>query len=130
VEELPAGFEYNSFPPTSGPHAASPVPWNAYPEPLPQLNLVHNLEHGGIVVQFGLEIGDEAVQKLAEWYLDSPPGIVLAPLPELGATVVATAWQHLLTCDGVDEEQLTAFRDEFRFRGPERIPPSQMQVGM
>jgi hypothetical protein len=129
VEELPEGFEYNSFPATSGPHSA-PVIWNAYADPLPAVNLVHNLEHGGIVVQFGPDVPEEDLQAVAEWYLADPVALVLAPLPELGDSIAATAWTHLLTCDGFDAEAFTAFRDELRFNGPEAIPAENLQPGM
>ena len=130
VDELPGDFEYNSFPATSGPHAAEWVIWNAYSEPLPALNLVHNLEHGGIVVQFGPDLPEEDLQAVAEWYLEDPVALVLAPQPELEDRIALTAWTHLMTCDGFDVEEFTAFRDEFRFNGPEAIPPENLQPGM
>ena len=130
VDELPGDFEYNSFPATSGPHAADWVIWNAYSQPLPALNLVHNLEHGGIVVQFGPDLPEEDLQAVAEWYLEDPVALVLAPQPELEDRIALTAWTHLMTCDGFDVEEFTAFRDEFRFNGPEAIPPENLQPGM
>jgi Protein of unknown function (DUF3105) len=129
VQTLPEGFEYNSFPATSGPHAA-PVIWNAYTEPLPAVNLVHNLEHGGIVVQFGPDVPEDDLRAVVDWYVADPVGLVLAPLPELGDKIAVAAWTHLLTCDGFDEEEFTSFRDELRFRGPELIPPQNLQPGM
>jgi hypothetical protein len=130
VDELPDGFAYNSFPATSGPHAAEWVIWNAYSAPLPALNLVHNLEHGGIVVQFGPDLPEEDLQAVAEWYLEDPVALVLAPQPELEDRIALTAWTHLMTCDGFDVEEFTGFRDEFRFNGPEAIPPENLQPGM
>jgi hypothetical protein len=130
VDELPEDFEYNSFPATSGPHAPEWVIWNAYSEPLPALNLVHNLEHGGIVVQFGPDVPETDLQAIAEWYLEDPVALVLSPLPELQDRVALAAWTHLLTCDGFDSEPFAAFRDEFRFNGPEAIPPENLQPGM
>ena len=46
-------MNYNSFPPSSGPHFQTPAPWGIYEEPIKQTILVHNLEHGGIVIQYG-----------------------------------------------------------------------------
>jgi uncharacterized protein DUF3105 len=129
VQTLPEGFEYNSFPATSGPHAA-PVIWNAYTDPLPAVNLVHNLEHGGIVVQFGCDVAEDDLQAIVDWYVADPVGLVIAPLPALRGKIAVSAWTHLLTCDGFDNEQFTSFRDDFRFRGPELIPPQNLQPGM
>ena len=45
--------KYDSFPPTSGPHYPQWVTWGAYGKPLPEIAAVHNLEHGGVIVQYG-----------------------------------------------------------------------------
>ena len=129
-EAPPLGFEYNSFPATSGPHAHQPIPWDLYTEPLPEFNLVHNLEHGGIVVQVGAAVSLDDANALIEWYVASPDGVLVAPLPELGGKIAATAWQHLLTCTGFDEKALSAFRDTYRFNGPEKLSPDVMKPGM
>ena len=46
---------YNSNPPTSGPHYESPVPWGVYDHELPDEQLVHNLEHGGVWVSYNCD---------------------------------------------------------------------------
>ena len=43
---------YNSDPPTSGPHYAQPAQAGFYDEALPDEQLVHNLEHGYIVIWY------------------------------------------------------------------------------
>jgi Protein of unknown function (DUF3105) len=129
-ETVPAGFEYNSFPPTSGPHHPQWAIWNVYSEPIQQLFLVHNLEHGGIIVQYGSGIAEDEVQRMIDWYSADPDAILVAPLPELGDKVALTAWTHLLTCSGFDEEAWTAFRDEHRFNGPESVPRNFLQPGL
>jgi Protein of unknown function (DUF3105) len=129
VGALPEGFEYNSVPATSGPHADTVI-WNAYTEPLPDINVVHNLEHGGVAVQYGADVRAEQIAAITDWYAASPDAIVLAPRPELGGSVALTAWRHLLTCDGFDEASFTAFREAYRFNGPEAIPPDLLKQGM
>ena len=37
---------------------------------------------------------------------------------------------HLAKCTEFDEEAFATFRDEFRFKGPERFAPEQLQPGM
>jgi hypothetical protein len=130
AETLPEGFEYNSFPPTSGPHNPQWAIWNIYTEPIQQLYLVHNLEHGGIVVQYGTGISDDEVQRIADWYAADPDAVLVAPLPELGDKVALTAWTHLLTCSGFDEAAWSAFRDQYRFNGPEQIPRESLKPGL
>jgi Protein of unknown function (DUF3105) len=143
VDERPEPSEYNSTPPTSGPHFAqprAPLIWNIYEEPLDQVALVHNLEHGGMVVQYGSGVSDAVVQNLRDWYGTDALGLVLAPLPpaleerepELANQIAVTAWTHLMTCSAFDEAALDDFRD--RFRGPqgdapEKFPLEALQPG-
>jgi hypothetical protein len=134
VEKLPKGFKYNSFPPTSGPHDAQWVIWNVYESPVPQINLVHNLEHGGIAVQYGSGVSQATVSEIVDWYSEDPNGIVVAPLPALGKRITLTAWTadydgdptlpsskitkaegHLATCTDFDEDAFSEFRDDYRY---------------
>ena len=43
---------YNSDPPTSGPHLPYIAPWGVHTRPVPLELQVHNLEDGGVVVQY------------------------------------------------------------------------------
>jgi Protein of unknown function (DUF3105) len=148
VTELPKGFKYNSFPPTSGPHDAQWVIWNVYDSPVPQINLVHNLEHGGIAIQYGDEVPKATVDQIVAWYADDPNAIVVAPLPDLGKRIALTAWTadydgdptnpdaritksegRLATCTTFDEDAFNNFRDDFRYQGVERFEPEQLRPG-
>jgi hypothetical protein len=132
VQQVAEDFEYNSFPPTSGPHAPVPAIWNIYDRPVDQLALVHNLEHGGIVVQYGDGVPDETVQEIAAWYQDDPNGLVVAPLPGLGNRIALTAWTHLAMCSDFDEDAFDGFLSDYRGPGgdaPEKIPLEALQPG-
>jgi hypothetical protein len=130
VQELEKGFEYNSFPATSGPHYPTPAIWNIYTDPVDQIRVVHNLEHGGIVVQYGDKVPAETVAQITNWYDNSDrSGILVAPLPALGDKVALTAWTHLATCPGFDQKAVDAFTDAHRYKGPERFPVNAMQPG-
>lgn len=129
VEALPAGYEYNSDPPTSGVHHPVPVVWGSYAEEVPALPLVHNLEHGGVVVQYGSSITSGVRAEIEDWYREDPNGIVVASLPELDEQVIATAWTWRMTCEGFDEEALSQFRDQYRAQGPERFPLDALLPG-
>lgn len=43
---------YSTNPPTSGDHVVNEAPWGISTQPLPDRALVHNLEHGGIVLHY------------------------------------------------------------------------------
>jgi Protein of unknown function (DUF3105) len=111
--------KYRSFPPVSGDHYAVPAIWNAYDQPLEQERVVHNLEHGGIVIQYGSKVPASTVEELREFYLGDPNGLILAPLPRLNDKIALAAWTHLATCTKFDEGAFKAFRDAFRAKGPE-----------
>jgi hypothetical protein len=144
VQELPEGFEYNTSPPTSGPHLDIPAPWDIYSEPVEQIRLVHNLEHGGVVVQYGEDVPAPTVDRIRDWYLEDPNGIVVAPLPELGDELTLGAWTApdpvpgeepgpgqgvLATCPGFNAGAFDAFKDAYGFRGPERFPRDGLVPG-
>lgn len=130
VLELKKSFKYNSFPPTSGPHHPSPAIWNVYDQPVPEIHLVHNLEHGGVIVQYGDKVPESTVQQIVSWYGEDPNGMIVAPLPALGSKIALTAWTHLATCsNGFNEGAFTKFRDAYRYKGPEPFPPSALAPG-
>jgi Protein of unknown function (DUF3105) len=144
VQQLARGFKYNTFPPTSGPHYPVPATWDIYTEPVEQFRLVHNLEHGGLIVQYGSDVPESAVAEIREWYLDDPNGIIVAPLPALGDKIALAAWTApdaapgqvpgpgqgvLAKCTGFDEAAFDAFKDTYGFRGPERFPRDSLVPG-
>jgi hypothetical protein len=147
VDKLSEGFEYNSFPPTSGPHyppgPKAPVVWNLYDTPPDEHALVHNIEHGGIVVQYGSEVPKQTVDQIVALYSASPEGMVVAPLPALAdiaakaptdvdQKIFLTAWTHLATCSTFSEDSFTNFRDDYRGPtgdAPEKFPLSSLQPG-
>lgn len=130
VLELEEGFQYNTFPPTSGPHHPQWAIWNIYDRPVPLIRQVHNLEHGGIVVQYGDEVPAETVSQIEAWYRQDPTALLVAPLPGLNDKVALTAWGQLAICPGFDEAAFNAFRDAHIFKGPERFPENRLQPGM
>jgi hypothetical protein len=131
VEELGENFEYNSNPPTSGPHHPVPAIWNVYEQPVPQIRLVHNLEHGGVAVQYGEDVPPATVQQIVGWYAEDPNGMIVAPLPEdaparLANKITLTVWTHLATCTAFHEDSFSDFRDDYR--GPEGDAPEKFPL--
>ncbi|MGH3034494.1 MAG: DUF3105 domain-containing protein [Gaiellaceae bacterium] len=137
ISEPSEGFEYNSTPPTSGEHYPqpdAPVIWNVYDQPLDQTALVHNLEHGGVVVQYGSGVSEATVGAIVDWYGDDPRGLVVAPLPPeleeekpaLEGRIAVTAWTHLMTCSAFEEAAFDEFLD--RYRGPQGDAPEEFPL--
>ncbi|MEZ5099980.1 MAG: DUF3105 domain-containing protein [Thermoleophilia bacterium] len=144
-EELPAGFAYNSTPASQGPHHPQWLIWNWYEVPVPEANKVHNLEHGGIAVQWGDRVDAGTVEQIRQWYADDPNGIVAAPFPENGDRVTIVAWYsdragtaeqqyeestgRVLTCDGFDQDAFDGFKDAYRGNGVEPFPVRLLRPG-
>jgi len=138
--------QWNSFPPTSGPHYGQWVIWGDYDSPVRLTESTHNLEHGGIVVFYGKDVSQDQIEQLRRFYRDDPVAMLVAPLPKLGNRIVLTAWYAplaekegqprpeargiLAECTRVDEKAFKAFRKTYRFHGPERIPAESLQPGM
>jgi hypothetical protein len=145
VKSIDQKVKWNSDPPTSGPHYGQWALWGAYDRPVPLTMSTHNLEHGGIVLHYGPNVPPAEVEKLRDFYRDDPNAMLLAPLPSAGDKVIASAWYYDLAKgenneeylgEGkqikgteVDADALEAFRDEFRYKGRERIPAENLQPG-
>jgi len=134
VPELPEGYEYNSVPATSGLHNSQTAIWNLYDQPVPQINYVHNLEHGGLVIQYGSEVPQAEVAALADWYQQDTRGVVVAPLSEemeeedsaLADKIVANSWTHMMRCTTFDASAFDEFSDDYR--GPQGDAPEKFEL--
>jgi len=127
---------YNSHPPTSGWHYAIWADWGVYKEELPQERLIHNLEHGGIVIQYknpssGQNLSDSAskptldktiIAKLEDLKKSEYQcKIVVAPYSKLDKNIAITAWRHLYKTDTYEEATIKAFIDRYHDLGPEAV---------
>ena len=103
---------YNSDPPTSGPHTPYVARWGAHTRPVPKEEQVHNLEDGGVVVQYNCPDGcPELVEKL-EAIARRYKLIVLAPYPGMEERIALTAWRRIDTFDEFDERRIVRFIDD------------------
>lgn len=152
VESLPSGdhsvltpegtsTKWNTSPPTSGPHYAQPAIWGSFTEPLLQAQVVHNLEHGGVFIQYGKDLPEATVAQLKTFYDAHQNGTLLAPLPSLGSKIAMGAWTtksasdsdhgtaYLVKCTDFNEGAYAAFFAANQFEGPERFPESSLLPG-
>ena len=132
---------WKTDPPTSGPHYQVPAVWGTFDDPVNQAQLVHNLEHGGIAVQYGSDVPTQTVSELKSFVQEHSRGTVLAPYAKLGSQVSLGAWvtesatepddgtAYLARCPGFDQAAFDAFFDEYQFQGPERFPPDTLLPG-
>ena len=116
---------YNSNPPTSGAHIVETAPWGISTTPLTDIALVHNLEHGGIVLHYRpdlVETEREQLTALAAELQRRDRKVVLAPRAENDTPITATAWGKMLKQQSFGADELRTFFDAHINRGPERVP--------
>lgn len=134
--------EWNTDPPTSGPHYQVPAVWGTYDDPVNQAQVVHNLEHGGIAVQYGPDVPAASVTALKGFVQqDQPRGTILAPYAALGSQIALGVWvtenanepeegtAYLAKCPAFDQTAFEAFFDAYQFQGPERFPADTLLPG-
>lgn len=130
--------QYEASPPTSGDHWPPELVTDAgfYPDAVPEESLVHNLEHGQVVIWYDPAATSDVKDNL-EKFTDTQndpdalpagattPPIITVPyngIPE-GKTYVMTAWTRSQACSSYSLEAINAFRERFQGRSPEPIAP-------
>lgn len=115
---------YKTNPPTSGFHYDKWLPPSVYDEDkaIPEL-LVHNLEHGNVVIYFDrakLDVKDnEALLMLPKKHAGQWDGVVLVNKKGMAQPLILTAWRTSLQLKEYDAGKISAFLDAFLGRGPE-----------
>lgn len=120
------GGPYSSVPATSGPHWGTPAQWDIYTTPVVESQVIHNLEHSGIVVWYQPDQLDDLAREQLTSYVRSKLfsnqfKFILSPWAgeDFGAPIAVTAWRYLLYLDEVDTGQIDAFLGAHYGRGPE-----------
>src|SRR3712207_4694887 len=125
-------IEFNSRPPTSGPHYAAWYPsYGVLTETVDPRTWVHNLEHGAIVLLYNCPEGcPDLVQQIRELHNSLPrgrnarsgvPRMLALPYTDMDSRIAVVAWGWLLELDQFDAAQITKFYDARIDRGPECV---------
>lgn len=117
-------FDYNSNPPTSGPHHAIPAEWGVYQQAIHDQILIHNLEHGGIWISYRLSVASSTVEQLEVIAKEFGRKVIMAPRPANDADIALAAWNHLDKFSEAEfsEQRVRKFIIAFRNKGPEFVP--------
>ena len=138
VSSLDAKIKYNTSPPSNGNHYISPASWGFYESAAIPIQVVHNEEHGGVIIWWGDKVPRSTVDELHDFYSSSPDAMLGTPYPRLGDKIALTAWTapsggmghgRIAVCGAYDATAFKAFRDAFRGKGPERYPIDTMTPG-
>jgi len=148
VASLTAKLPWNTSPPSNGQHYPRWAVWGFYSQLVNPRMVVHNEEHGGVILWWGTKTPKSTVGQLRNLYDEQTTGVSGTPYANFGSRVAITAWTgdhtrytrngyygqgHIATCaryDGATAKAFRAFRDAYRGKGPEGIPLSADQAGM
>ena len=105
--------------------------------------VVHNEEHGGVVIWWGPDVPPSTVDQLEAFYRSSPVAVFGTPIAGLGSKIALTAWNadpgwkgepglaykhgyygtgRIAICPAFDENAFAAFRDAYRGKSPQGFP--------
>lgn len=102
---------YPQSPPAGGDHAPYWLECGVYDEPVPDVNVVHDLEHGTVWLTYRSDDVDAAgVERLAE---QLPANGILSPYDDQEASVVITVWGRQLDLTGPDDPRIALFIAQF-----------------
>jgi hypothetical protein len=123
---------YSTLPAASGPHwdPSGIAQWGVYTTPQPETQLIHNLEHGGVVIWYDPEALDPASIDALTSYVNTQTAsgvsgrykFILSPwggADPLPAPVVASSWRWLLQLETGDTEMIDEFAREHYGDAPE-----------
>lgn len=127
---------YQTSPPSSGNHWPVWAQFKTYTTPVPHQMLVHNLEHGAVLMLHDCEPAcpevPAAFEAAAEAFgvdplcVMSPSGadrsrIVIAPDPTLYAPIALSAWRTTYTATCIDPPSLLSFIEDHYGKGTEAV---------
>ena len=122
---------YNSDPPTSGPHYETPVEAGFYDEAPVDEYLVHNMEHGHVIIWYNCSALSEAECATLKTEIQgtmSAAGVslitgtlklVAVPRPSMANEITLTSWGHIQRLDSWDRNAVLAFIKAYRDTAPE-----------
>lgn len=122
---------YNSLPPASGPHLNEKAKWGISDTPIIDELQIHNLEDGGVMVQYNCTPNKDAqadatksaeqtdackqlIAQLTDIVKKYSDKVVLAPYPKLDTKIALTAWTRIDKFNDFDRERIKKFINAFR----------------
>lgn len=111
---------YKSNPPTSGDHSGQPATWGSYNEETPAANLLHNLEHGGIVIHYK-DQSDEQIDALASLVDGYADGVISNPNPKIETPIAIASWDRKQGCKTFSADAVAGYIRQYCSKAPEKV---------
>ena len=107
---------YNTTPPTSGPHAGT-ARWGSHTTQIADESQIHNLEDGGVGIQYDCNKEEESCSKLIDQLTSvvAPykAKVFVGPYKGIGNRIALTAWRRIDKFDEYDEQRIIDFIKEY-----------------
>jgi len=104
---------YASDPPTSGPRLPYIADWGVHRLPVPLELQAHNLEHGGVLIQYNCPEPCPDLAAQLEEVARQRDFVLVAPYPRMESRIALTAWGRIETLDAFDPERILRFVDAY-----------------
>ncbi len=112
--------EYNSNPPTSGPHFEYAEKWGVFDDVQPDVKMIHNLEHGGIWISYN-DIDDQTKASLEAITKANSSSIIMTPRSANDSKIVLASWGRLQKMENYDEAKILEFIKANKNKSPETL---------
>ena len=111
---------YPQSPPVGGAHSPIWLKCGVYTEALPNVNAVHDLEHGAVWITYPPSAPAATVTALEQYVGTNKEYVLVSPYPGLDSPVVVTAWGAQLKLTSPSDPRLLQFVQQFAGNGPEK----------
>ncbi len=114
------GFDYNSNPPTSGPHFVRAASWGFYEDKINDESAIHALEHGGIWVSYK-DVTEEEKDILKQFFKENSQSVVISPREKNDSKIAIMSWGRSSKFDNVNLDILRKYILLYKNTSPEPI---------
>lgn len=125
--------QYEMKIPTSGTHSPHDLKFGFYKDKPSYEMLVHNLEHGDIIIYYHADADPKIKEQLNYFvnFREAGAGILAVPNEDIpaGKEVVVNAWTKTMELSVYDEEKIATFIYKYINEGPEKIPAAIRRGG-
>ncbi len=111
--------------PTSGDHS-DPLEWQAYGQEIPDINVIHNMEHGGVYISYQPDLPADVVQQIKSIFFPpytkqgfSASKAILAPRAKNEALITMSSWNRSQKFESFDEEKMVQYYRQNVGKSPE-----------
>jgi hypothetical protein len=118
-EHVQGTVDYETTPPVAGAHASAPAPCGVHGQPIPNENLVHTLEHGGVGLLYTPQVDGGDIAQIESIVRDFESHVFSAPYPGMETPIAVVSWGRIMRLGELDVSAMREYIDAFRDDGPE-----------